>query len=311
MSLFDILESSIDYPQKDLPFDVWLKSSGSYVLQPQNYYKLLHILQQFPDLYLTDIASKGDGNYPEVHIVGSLCTNLYTNESDLDLHIVVSEDSEYFGNEQFQEYVRQWFNDNRDEIGGYIGSHPVEVYMQYDRNQDHLSDGCYVLFTGKWISGPKIVGMNYDPYEDYSHVMKEVSMEAGQADQMLGELKRDVIDYDTIKAALAQMDGESKKKLMDRLQSKLEEIEQDIERLYSKRKFWVDLRRDASKPSSPEQAKEDVELVKKWNDKNAVSKYLSRYQYMRLIGELADLMDEEGEIEDKEVDKVKDIIGVE
>lgn len=305
---FTIYESSIDYPQKDLPSDVWGKKGEDYILLPQVFYKIWGILDMFPDMFLTDIATQEDGEQA-IHIVGSLCTNLYTKDSDLDVHIVVDDSFEYFGDEEYQEYVKKWFEDNRDEIQGYVGSHPVEVYLQYDANQDYLSDGCYNILSGRWYSGPKIAPANYDPYEDYSHVMKLVQQEAGEADKLLGELKRDVIDYDTIRSALSSMDADSRKRLSDKLESKLEDMEKDIERLYSKRKEWVDLRRGASKVSDAEEAKQDVEKVKDWNDKNAMVKFLSRYQYYKVIAELHDLMDDD-KIDSDEVDDVKDIVGV-
>ena len=52
-----------------------------------------------------------------------------------------------------------------------------------------------------------------DKGEDFSDIAEEIRNSAEDADLLLGELKRDVIDYDTIKAALSKMSQNQKKNL--------------------------------------------------------------------------------------------------
>lgn len=211
--------------------------------------------------------------------------------------------------EEFQDNVIDWFNTNRDKINGYIGKHPVEVYIQLLPAQDFLSDGCYDLLNDKWLTGPRIVPMDFDPYEDYSHILDDVKDAVEDADLLFGELKRDVIDYEVIKQAMERMAGENKEKLLKKLQDKLDEMEEDIEALYKERGEWVDKRRKASKPATPEEALEDVKLAKRWKDTNALFKFVNRYHYLKVIKGLKELMADD-EITPDEVSKIKTIMGM-
>jgi len=211
--------------------------------------------------------------------------------------------------EEFQDNVIKWFNTNRAKIDGWISSHPAEIYIQLDPKQDLMSDGCYDLLKDEWLVGPKIVPMNFDPYDDFTHIADDIRSAVEDADVLFGELKRDVIDHTVIKQAMERMSGEDKKRLLQKLQDKLNEIEDDIEVLYKKKGEWTDARRKASKPATPEQALDDVKLAKKWRDVNATFKFVNRYQYLRTINDLRELLADE-EISSDDVDRIKSIMGV-
>lgn len=295
----DVFESSIDFPRVSLDPTIWSKEDGNYTLRKDVKRKVLDVLKKYPDVPLLEIAK-------EIHIVGSSCTNQYLDTADLDTHIIPKSNEGW--SEEKANKVIKWFNTNRDKIGGYVGTHPVEVYIQLDPNQDLMSDGCYDLLRDKWLVGPKIVSMSTDPYEDFSHIAQDIRDAVEDADELFGELKRDIIDYDVIKQAMERMSGQDKERLMQKLRGKLKELEINISALYSKRGEWVDARRKASKPESPESALKDVELAKNWKDINAQFKFINRYQYLRTISSLQKLLDD-GEVTSNEIGKIKDIMG--
>jgi len=304
-------ESSIDFPRKDLDLDVWNKKDNLYIIRPEVKKKILDVIGKYPERDLVDIsASEEDGKWKTtIHIVGSIGTNQWDDDADIDVHLIISKVIDVYGDTEFQNSVMKWFNTNRESIDGFIGDHPIEVYLQYDKNQDLMSDGCYSLLDDKWLTGPKIVPEDYDPYQDFSHIADDLRDVVEDADKLFGELKRDVIDYDVIVQAMEQLSPEQKELFLERLGKKLEEIEDDIETLYSKRKEWVDARKNASKPSTPEEALEDVELAKKWKDQNAIFKFTNRYNYLRVIKDLKELL-KDNKISPHEVDTIKDIMGV-
>jgi len=305
----EIRESSIDFPREDLDLDVWKKEDNTYVIHPAVRRKILNFIAKYPEEDLIDIAAAGESKSATIHIVGSIGTNQYLDDSDIDVHIVVSKDSEYHGDEEFQEKTRKWFNEHRDEYDGYVGKHPIEIYLQYDPAQDFMSDSCYDLLADEWIVGPKIVSLDYDPYEDFSHIADDIRSAVQNADILFGELKRDLIDYDVIKLAMEKMPEEDKKRLLNKLKDKLDELENDIKALYKKRKEWAELRHSASKPATPEQALKDVELARKWRDTNAIFKFIDRYKYLKTIGDLEKLLADD-EITPDEVNIIKKIVGV-
>jgi len=149
---------------------------------------------------------------------------------------------------------------------------------------------------------------DYDPYEEFGNILDDVKAEAKNADLLFGELKRDVIDYGVIKKAVSGMSKEEKNNLLTRSQEKLKEIEDDISKLMSTKQGWIDMRKAASTPTSPQQALDDIELAKKWKDKNALFKFLDRYNYMRLIKDLEAMMEDDS-INPEEVEIIQGLLG--
>ena len=304
-----LCESSIDFPREGLDPQVWeQEGEDSYVLRPEAKKQILDFLEKYPDRDIIGMAKEEDGE-PTIHIVGSICTNQFSDEADVDVHVVLAEDEELFNDEDGRAEVKKWFEAHREEYGATIGEHPIEVYLQTSEEQDMASDGVYHLIRDEWLKGPKIVGTDYDPYDDFSHIFDELQELAGDTDLLMGELKRDVIDYDTISKAIQHLPEEQKEKLLGKMKAKLEEIEQDIDKLYGERKKMVDVRKRTSRVTS-DQAMKDAELSKEWDDANALFKFMDRYRYLKVISDLEDVAVDDGEVTGDEVDIVKDILGV-
>jgi hypothetical protein len=303
-----MVESSIDFPREDLDPQVWESKGDSYVLRPEIKKQILDYLDKYPNRDIVGAAKEEDGE-PVIHIVGSICTNQFTDGTDIDVHVVLDSEDELFEDEEARSEIKKWFDANRESNHAFVGEHPIEVYMQANEKQDMASDGVYQMMTDKWLRGPKVVDTNYDPYEDFSHVFDELQDVVGDADLLMGELKRDVIDYDTIAKAIKHLPEEQKTHVLEKMKAKLEEIEQDIEKLYGERKEMVDIRKRTER-TSPEQAMEDAESSKEWDDANALFKFLDRYRYLKIIGDLENVVAKDDEVTDKDVDVIKGIMGV-
>lgn len=291
-----VKESSIDFPRQTLDRQIWDENNQ---LRPEIKQHIFSVLDRYPKVSLRSIA-KG------IRIVGSICTNQYQDFADVDTHVEPENKEDFTTDDQTE--IMKWFNDNRDAINGWIGEHPIEVYLQFNPAQDLMSDGVYNIIEDKWVKGPKIVPVDYDPYEDFSGIADEIRNQVEKADELLGELRRDIVDYDVIKQAIERMSSKDRQQLQSKLQGKLQEIEDGIEDLYAKRKEWVDLRRKASKPETPEQAKEDIELARKWKDTNAIFKFINRYQYMKVIRALEGLIQDK-EVSAQDVEVIKGLVG--
>lgn len=299
-NLMKLLESVIDYPRESLDLQVWnLTEGGEYEINPSVKRKIMQTLGTYSDV--PEIHTLAD----EIHIVGSICTNQYVENTDIDVHLVVPKDSVYYNDEEFQEEVHKWFKEEGNKQ--YVGEHPIEVYIQFNPNQELMSDGVYDLVSDKWIKGPKVVPIDYDPYDDFSDVMDDVRSVVKDIDLMMGELKRDVIDYEVMKKALANLPAKDRGKLHSKIQSKLDEIESDIHELYKERKDLANNRELASQPKTPDEALKSAKLASEWREKNVTFKYIARYHYLSVIKELEDLMN--GGIDEEDVMDVKKVIG--
>jgi len=295
-------ESTIDFPQEGLDPVVWIKNKrGEYTLSPGAERKIFSVLAAHPYQDLVSIAK-------ELRIVGSMASNQWNRDTDIDVHLVPENPNKWSDNQVLK--VKGWFDKHREEIGGFIGQHPVEIYIQTNPSQDLLSVGVYDILRHQWIKGPKIVPPDYDPYQDFSDLEDDIRATVEDADKLFAELKRDTIDFEVIKSAMARMSPQQRQNFKGRLESKLQEIESGIEQLYRVRGEMVQKRKLASAPTTPEEALHDVELAKKWKDTNALFKFIARYQYLRVIGELKNLLDDEGEISPDDIDAIKRIAGV-
>lgn len=291
-------ESSIDYPKEDLCTDIWDKLDNTYTLKPEVKQHIFDLLDACPVMPLVNISK-------EIHITGSIGTNQWEDSTDIDIHIIPENMAEW--NEQNGKQVFDWAKSMQASTGR-VGGHPIEVYIQTNEAQEMLSDAVYDAKTDQWKIGPKLAPLDYDPYEDFSDVFRDIANSVGAADLLIGELKRDVIDYDTVKKAIEDLPEEYQQKAIQRMQSKLKELEADVEALYKQRGLWVDARRNSSRPANAEQARADADLAAHWKDENARFKTISRYKYLRIIDGLKNLIKDDGKVTDNEVGKIKKAI---
>ena len=292
-------ESSIDFAREDLPKEIWDKNEdGEYTIKKDVEDAVRRALDSYKSVKLADIAK-------ELHIVGSLGTNQWTEDSDLDVHII-PELSKVSDPETLQKDIKKWYKENEQKIG----NHRIEVHLQLHPTQEMVGDALYNLDTHKWEKGPTQVDPAFNPYDEYKGILDTIGGVVGETDEILGELRRDVIDYDVIKAAVGKMPPETKEKLKTALEAKLKEIETGIEELTANKQEWIDRRKSSSLPTTPEQALEDLDYIKNWKDENATFKFLNRYQYMRLINDMEAMMKSDGGIDPQEVGKIKNMLGV-
>jgi hypothetical protein len=297
-----VMESNIDFPNDGLATSVWQVAGGGAetpMLRSDVKDLIWSVLRKYTALPLTQAAA--------IHIVGSIGTNQYTPDADVDVHIQMkSEDLP--ASKPSEDWVKDVFKFFRqDSNKEFVGAHPVEVYLQLNDKQDFLSDAVYDFVNDKWLKGPKIEASDFNPYDVYGSVIDELRKVVQEADLDLAELQRDVIDYEVIQSAMQKIPREYQQKLTANLREKLLEIETEIKELMKNKKEWVDARRGASKPTSVEQAWNDVNLAKTWAEKNALAKFLSRYGYLRVITDLEKLVGE-GPLKDEDVPVVKTIL---
>jgi len=299
--LKEIQESTIDFPTEDLSSEIWKKVDDTYILRDDVEEQINAYVNSYPKADLSSL-------YGDLHVVGSIGTNLSHPTADIDVHInpdtdrlkEITDDPDVF-----QKEVKAWTTKNPV----YIGEHPVEIYIQLRPEQDLFGDACYDVKSKQWLKGPTILPADYNPYEAYHDLFDRIQSYAKEADINLGELKRDIIDHKVLTNALQRLPAGSKEGLKVSLQQKVTELEDDIQELLKNKEEWVALRQTTSRPTTPEQALHDVELAKKWGDANAIFKFLDRYEYVKIITVLEEML-KDNKLDPKELDKIEDLLGV-
>lgn len=155
------LESILDRPVDGLDVRVWKRDAdGGYVLTDDARDRI------------SDIVSWACGflgvSRADANITGSITSNTYKPDSDIDVHIsspeIPVERADAVNKALRKGFDERYKVDNRD--GCFIGEHPIEVYFQSNPFQDLMSVGCYSLERG-WLVGPEMKGLDYDPYDEY------------------------------------------------------------------------------------------------------------------------------------------------
>lgn len=297
-----IRESSIDFPQPTLSKYVWDKE-GQYQLKGQVKKKIEKVFSRYPNLKLKELTDI-------INIVGSITSNQYTEEADIDVHFNVERDKLPLdlSPEEWVKDVRNFYKQNPSKQD-FVKKHQIEIFLQLDLTQDMMSVGVYDFLNDSWVKGPDIVSDTFNPFEVFGDVLDVVREELKGTDILLGELKRDFIEHGVMKSALKQLTPEAQVKLKVRLEGKLAEIENDMKELIKNRKRFVDARKEASAPSEVNLALSDVQRAKKFGDANAMFKLIGRYQYLRLIGDLEEILKDDV-ISDKEFKILGDLLGV-
>ena len=123
-------------------------------LKPQVRSHLIEIAREFkrflemPDLKLKDVT-----------LSGSNAAYTYTDQSDLDLHLVVAvEPDQQPLMRKYFDAKKNLFNDQHDIT---IKQQPVELYVQFT-DQPHVSAGVYSLKNNQWVTEPKPVRASID-----------------------------------------------------------------------------------------------------------------------------------------------------
>ena len=159
-------------------------------LKPAVRSHLIEIAREFkrfldvPDLKIKDLT-----------LSGSNAAYTYTDQSDLDLHLVVAVESGQ------QPLMRKYFDAKKtlfnEQHNITIKQHPVELYVQFT-DQPHISAGVYSLRNNQWIAKPKPVKASIDHTDvrsklrEYIKAIKRVIQKSDfrAADRLIKQIKK-------------------------------------------------------------------------------------------------------------------------
>lgn len=126
----------------------------------------------------------GDARLEDVTFSGSLTGDRWTDDSDVDLHIVVKRgkdlDDETMAREYYRARSRIWNGKHDLELEG----HPVELYIQ-DSSQPHYSARIYSVLRDGWVKKEK-----QGEYPSTAEVTKKAKPIASNINSLVKELKK-------------------------------------------------------------------------------------------------------------------------
>ena len=245
-------ESSIDYPVSEgLCPEIWDTSvDGKFKIKPEIKQRALELVDKLLAKY--HVEAKG------VNVVGSICSNQYTDDGDVDIHIQVDlpEDVAEKLNNLRKKTQEQVLGDESNLMVGDSKTHPLEFYFQHNIYADMGSCGCYDLMNDEWLSGPQLVDMEFDPYE-YESSWEEAFEFGKKAQEALFDLNKNLYKHNAILEQASNKDVYSNEQLMSVVGRRLEETKDQIldsmSAIYGIKEEMVQVRRRAGlKPQDKE-----------------------------------------------------------
>ena len=261
--------SILDYPKPGLEPKVW-NFDGTINVNVKS--QILNKLNKFIDSQgysAKEIINK-------IYVVGSLTSYQYNKLTDLDIHIYLNlqnmlgifQGDEADLIELIDKSWRKTLNKAESEnIGG--TQHPLEFYFEIPEDLSVApSDGVYDLLNDTWIKEPKVITVDFAVEKIYPEIINNAKEIAKELDIQIGELKRDVTDAEMIKDLIDYLSEEQKGLFVEKLNTKIEEIDNNI----------VDLLKVEQNIS--DKRHEDYA----WDSEgNILFKYLQRFGYVGLL----------------------------
>lgn len=132
--------------------------------------------------------------FRDCFLVGSMCGYNYTDESDLDLHIIVKDDKSKDLLHTLLNYIKSDFNKKYPIT---IRKIPIEINFELDTNITSITNGIYSIRADKWIQEPvhSDLDIEIDPksLSDYNDEIDDVldSDDINKVDKELSKIYHD------------------------------------------------------------------------------------------------------------------------
>jgi len=278
---WEISESVIDIERNSLDPTVWeFPDDQLPILRPAIKLQILENVEAINRI--TPVV--------EFFMIGSILTKQYSPNSDIDVNVQIEpNDVDDLLMDTLYGFIRR--------INGSLAigtTHPINYFIVQEEYNKDKSQGVYDIASERWEKVPEGVDIEIELYANkFQNTVNGI-------DITTAELRRDIIDYETLKALSPEQIG----KLGDLLTKKLEEIENDILFLVKSYKDIHHLRKNAfDKEMTPAEIKK---FGKKYKlPENIVYKMLEKYYYIEFIKTLENILGNEESIEPSDIKKVK------
>jgi predicted nucleotidyltransferase len=240
--------------------------------------------------------------YPilDYSLIGSILTKRYRDDADLDINILFDVPEDKQEEERIRLSKKYLSVKNPDNVQGKLipgTKHPINYYFITDKktydDQNKKADAVYDIGKNKFIKRPDDFVFDIDTY------IKDFNKKVQEIDVIRGELKRDIIDYDELK----DLTPNDILDLQDKINSKLEEIEDNIKQII---KVGDNVEADRRAAFDTDMTPDEIRIygIKNRLPKNVIYKMLEKYHYLKFYKKCKQILDD-GKVSDKEIDDLK------
>jgi len=212
--------------------------------------------------------------------IGSLFTQHFTDESDLDVNVQVDvHDLDSISAADILQELRRL--NGKMAVGT---THPINYYCVTDEFDYDKAEAVYDIMNERWLKTPEVI----DP--DISGLYSRFQETVSSLDISSGELRRNLIDL----AEIEKLKTSNVQSLHDLLQKKLNAIEENVKQLVSVYHDVTVLRKMAFDQMLTPQ---EIQIYGSKNalPENIIYKLLEKYYYIRFLSKLKKILDERDE----------------
>lgn len=293
-------ESRIDFPVSDgLCPDLWDKTSdGKWKVRPSIRRRLLDEVDRIGRRMHVKVTS--------VRIIGSICTNLYGDTTDIDVHLGIDrkfadDDAAY----AFNNRLWSFYDDNEVKVK----KHPVQFFIQHNFFRDLASVGVYALDRERWVRGPQIYPATYNPFDELKGAMPVVNRLVDRFSKDWGRLESAVRNY--IVCRQAEDSKYSRKSVVARSKHELSDaIKKACKDIISLKEEVQAARRSASSDINSFKDAKKFRDSKAWHNADAVAKYMDRYGYLSKCSSVKEIVGDGLRVSDSTVYDLAELLGI-
>ena len=293
-------ESRIDFPVSDgLCPDVWVKKdSGRWSLKVSVRDRILDEVKK--------IERRLRVNVTDVRVIGSICTNLYGDTTDVDVHMSVTRkfddaDDAYAFNK------RLWAMYDGNEL--LVRKHPIQFFVQHNFFQDLASVGVYSVKRDRWVYGPTIYPKTYNPFDVLKSALPAVERMSKQYSFVMSELTMALKNY--VECCKASENGYSQKSVIERDKRVFaSQIEDACKQLIDFGDAVKAKRRSASVGVSGFGEAKKFRESEKWHRVDAIAKFMDRYGYTKTCAKIKDIVGDKIRISPSTIYSLIELLGI-
>ena len=275
-----VTESILDEPKGELDPNVWEAQDNpiTYVLKAEIFATIADGIDKLLD---------EDTPIKSIYVIGSLTGYRYTEDSDLDVTMVLDVTDEEL--EAFKAKLK--------DINGELApgtQHPINFFLMNKDIPLHRFDSAYDPMKKEWLKPPKTEGINlFDIYDDFRSFVKKIDIEKEEAKRSLIDIK--ILNKALSGAADPAMIASKLTRRIEDLDDSVGELTKTFKKVHKDRdKAFHDYETSGGGTTSPNLQPENVKY-----------KLLERYHYLDFLKKLYEAVKHSGGIETPEgFDKV-------
>jgi len=333
--IIKVFASVIDYPQQNLPSDVWSynEKSKEYALKPEVKAEILSRIEQF-------FKEKGFKNIEKFWlgtVIGSSIGSLfYTTSTDIDVKSIIDvaefmKANDYDVGDQMWNMVKEVRKSDVMAASNPLkttNNRPIDIYFiniaDFSEDgisgiaEDHLKkyDSLYFVEEDVWLKEPQQIADIEKYIDERDKTLQEAYKRADKIaeglDIDIGKANRVATDIEAFGDYIATLKPEQKAKLRDRLQKKLDELEKIIQDMIDTKNEVLEDRQKAFQDLDFTLDYEHMITSINFHPDNVKMKLLVKWAYFNIISKLQDIAEDpvtdEVEVKEEDVPAIKEVV---